>query len=176
MDPITAKGGPVHPMAQAMNAIGYDAVALGNHEFNYGIETLRKFEEQLRFPLLGANALDGKTLPAFAPYSSSGCTPGRAAGQGGVLGLTNPGIAIWDKAYVQGKLTFPGWRSRRQVGAEAASHGCGRGDRVGALRLDGSRRTVTSCRTSRTRRRWWRSRCRASTRFWSGTRTWRSRS
>ncbi len=25
-----------------------------------------------------------------------------------VLGLTNPGIAIWDKAYVQGKLTFPG--------------------------------------------------------------------
>ncbi|MGH1553913.1 hypothetical protein ACRAWF_23950 [Streptomyces sp. L7] len=56
VDPITAKGGPVHPMAQAMNAIGYDAAALGNHEFNYGIETLRKFEDQCRFPLLGANA------------------------------------------------------------------------------------------------------------------------
>lgn len=66
VDPITAKGGPVHPMAQAMNAIGYDAVALGNHEFNYGIETLRKFESQCDFPLLGANALDAKTLkPAF---------------------------------------------------------------------------------------------------------------
>jgi 2',3'-cyclic-nucleotide 2'-phosphodiesterase/3'-nucleotidase len=25
-----------------------------------------------------------------------------------VLGLTNPGIAIWDKAYVEGKLVFPG--------------------------------------------------------------------
>ena len=59
----------MHPMAQAMNAIGYDAVALGNHEFNYGIETLRKFEEQCGFPLLGANALDAKTLkPAFPPY------------------------------------------------------------------------------------------------------------
>ncbi|MFE9766440.1 bifunctional metallophosphatase/5'-nucleotidase [Streptomyces sp. NPDC005808] len=110
VDPITAKGGPVHPMAQAMNAIGYDAVALGNHEFNYGIETLRKFEEQCRFPLLGANALDAKTLkPAFPPYfmkrfQVKGAPPVRVA----VLGLTNPGIAIWDKAYVQGKLTFPG--------------------------------------------------------------------
>ncbi|WP_405858363.1 5'-nucleotidase C-terminal domain-containing protein [Streptomyces sp. NBC_01515] len=110
VDPITAKGGPVHPMAQAMNAIGYDAAALGNHEFNYGIETLRKFEDQCRFPLLGANALDAKTLkPAFPPYfikkfQVPGAPPVRVA----VLGLTNPGIAIWDKAYVQGKLTFPG--------------------------------------------------------------------
>ncbi|MFD6291938.1 bifunctional metallophosphatase/5'-nucleotidase [Streptomyces sp. NPDC060205] len=110
VDPITAKGGPVHPMAQAMNAIGYDAVALGNHEFNYGIETLRKFEQQCRFPLLGANALDAKTLkPAFPPYFMKtfhvkGAPPVRVA----VLGLTNPGIAIWDKAYVQGKLVFPG--------------------------------------------------------------------
>ncbi|WP_327694200.1 bifunctional metallophosphatase/5'-nucleotidase [Streptomyces sp. NBC_00459] len=110
VDPITAKGGPVHPMAQAMNAIGYDAVALGNHEFNYGIETLRKFESQCRFPLLGANALDAKTLkPAFPPYfmktfQVKGAPPVKVA----VLGLTNPGIAIWDKAYVQGKLTFPG--------------------------------------------------------------------
>ncbi|MFC8372796.1 5'-nucleotidase C-terminal domain-containing protein [Streptomyces sp. NPDC057239] len=110
VDPITAEGGPVHPMAQAMNAIGYDAVALGNHEFNYGIETLRKFEEQCDFPLLGANALDAKTLkPAFPPYfikkfHVKGAPPVRVA----VLGLTNPGIAIWDKAYVQGKLTFPG--------------------------------------------------------------------
>ena len=31
-------------MADAMNLIGYDAAALGNHEFNYGIETLRTFE------------------------------------------------------------------------------------------------------------------------------------
>lgn len=62
IDPITAKRGPVHPMAQAMNKIGYDAAALGNHEFNYGIPVLRKFEEQCDFPLLGANALDAKSL------------------------------------------------------------------------------------------------------------------
>jgi 2',3'-cyclic-nucleotide 2'-phosphodiesterase/3'-nucleotidase len=110
VDPITAKGGPVHPMAQAMNTIGYDAAALGNHEFNYGIDTLRKFEAQLDFPLLGANAVDATTLkPAFPPYLIKtfrvhGGPPVKVA----VLGLTNPGIAIWDKAYVQGKLAFPG--------------------------------------------------------------------
>ncbi|MFF3330715.1 bifunctional metallophosphatase/5'-nucleotidase [Streptomyces sp. NPDC002888] len=110
VDPITAKGGPVHPMAQAMNAIGYDAAALGNHEFNYGIPVLRKFEEQCRFPLLGANALDAKTLrPAFAPFSMHRlCTPFGRDVKVAVLGLTNPGIAIWDKANVQGKMTFPG--------------------------------------------------------------------
>ncbi|MET9380628.1 5'-nucleotidase C-terminal domain-containing protein [Streptomyces sp. NPDC002928] len=110
VDPITAKGGPVHPMAQAMNAIGYDAAALGNHEFNYGIETLRKFEDQLDFPLLGANAVDAKTLkPAFPPYFIKKFhVPGAPPVKVAVLGLTNPGIAIWDKAYVQGKLAFPG--------------------------------------------------------------------
>ncbi|KUO03927.1 bifunctional metallophosphatase/5'-nucleotidase [Streptomyces caeruleatus] len=110
VDPITAKGGPVHPMAAAMNAIGYDAVALGNHEFNYGIETLRKFEDQCHFPLLGANALDAKTLkPAFPPYFIKRfCVPGAPDVKVAVLGLTNPGIAIWDKAYVEGKMVFPG--------------------------------------------------------------------
>ncbi|NUP24219.1 MAG: bifunctional metallophosphatase/5'-nucleotidase [Streptomyces sp.] len=110
VDPITAEGGPVHPMAAAMNAIGYDAVALGNHEFNYGIETLRKFEDQCDFPLLGANALDAKTLrPAFPPYFIKKFrVPGAPPVKVAVLGLTNPGIAIWDKAYVDGKLVFPG--------------------------------------------------------------------
>ncbi|WP_069172356.1 bifunctional metallophosphatase/5'-nucleotidase [Streptomyces griseus] len=110
IDPITARRGPVHPMAQAMNKIGYDAAALGNHEFNYGIPVLRKFEEQCDFPLLGANALDAKTLrPAFAPYVIKRLrTPFGRDVRVAVLGLTNPGVAIWDKANVGGKMVFPG--------------------------------------------------------------------
>ncbi|MGB8943613.1 MAG: 5'-nucleotidase C-terminal domain-containing protein [Streptomyces sp.] len=110
IDPITAEHGPIHPMAQAMNSIGYDAAALGNHEFNYGIPVLRKFEEQCDFPLLGANALDAKTQkPAFPPYFMKRLrTPHGRDVKVAVLGLTNPGIAIWDKANVQGKMTFPG--------------------------------------------------------------------
>ncbi|MGM1061210.1 bifunctional metallophosphatase/5'-nucleotidase [Saccharothrix sp. Mg75] len=100
----------VHPMATAMNELGYDAAALGNHEFNYGIPLLRAFEKQLDFPLLAANALDAATgRPAFRPYVvktvwRTGAAPLRV----GVLGLTNPGIAIWDKAHVEGRMTFPG--------------------------------------------------------------------
>ncbi|MEU8974463.1 5'-nucleotidase C-terminal domain-containing protein [Streptomyces monashensis] len=113
VDPITGtdgKKGPRHPMAVAMNHMRYDAAALGNHEFNYGIEVLRKFESQCRFPLLGANALDAKTLkPAFHPYTVKRiCVPGAPDIKVGILGLTNPGIALWDKDNVSGKMVFPG--------------------------------------------------------------------
>ncbi|MFI1029714.1 bifunctional metallophosphatase/5'-nucleotidase [Streptomyces sp. NPDC020951] len=108
VDPIT--DGVKHPMAVAMNHLRYDAAALGNHEFNYGIEVLRKFEQQCRFPLLGANALDAKTLkPAFPPYTVKKiCVPGAPDIKVGILGLTNPGIALWDKDNVSGKMVFPG--------------------------------------------------------------------
>ena len=106
--PITEGG--IHPMAKAMNLLGYDAAALGNHEFNYGLDTLRTFEDQLDFPLLGANAVDPATgLPAFAPYLIRTFRVGHGRKlRVGVLGLTNPGIAIWDKANVEGKMEFPG--------------------------------------------------------------------
>nr|WSZ15670.1 5'-nucleotidase C-terminal domain-containing protein [Streptomyces canus] len=110
VQPITGKDAPKHPMAVAMNHMRYDAAALGNHEFNYGIEVLRKFESQCRFPLLGANALDAKTLkPAFQPYTVKRiCVPGAPDIKVGILGLTNPGIALWDKDNVSGKMVFPG--------------------------------------------------------------------
>jgi 2',3'-cyclic-nucleotide 2'-phosphodiesterase/3'-nucleotidase len=106
--PIT--DGNVHPMAAAMNHIGYDAAALGNHEFNYGIPLLRAFAGQLDFPLVGANALDARTgRPAFTPYVIKNVlVNGEQPIRVGILGLTNPGIAIWDKANVEGEMTFPG--------------------------------------------------------------------
>ncbi len=108
IDPIT--GGSTHPMAAAMNAVGYDAAALGNHEFNYGIDTLRAFEKQLDFPLLSANTVDWNTgSPAFKPWvirtvKIADEKPIRV----GILGLVTPGVAIWDKANVEGRLKFPG--------------------------------------------------------------------
>lgn len=108
VEPITEGG--VHPMAAAMNAIGYDAAALGNHEFNYGIPLLRTFQRQLDFPLLGANATSARTgKPAFAPYVIETLHPrGGKPVRVGILGLTNPGIAIWDRANVEGQMQFGG--------------------------------------------------------------------
>jgi 2',3'-cyclic-nucleotide 2'-phosphodiesterase/3'-nucleotidase len=115
IDPIT--GGAVHPMARAMNEVGYDAAALGNHEFNYGIDTLRTFESQLDFPLLGANAVDPATKrPVFPPYVIKTFKPKNGpAIKVGILGLTNPGIAIWDRANVEGRMEFPGLVEQAKV-------------------------------------------------------------
>ena len=106
--PITAGG--THPMAAAMNKMHYDAAALGNHEFNYGLDTLRAYQSQLEFPLLGANAVDPATKrPVFPPYVIKRVKVDRGPDLTvGILGLTNPGIAIWDKANVEGKMEFPG--------------------------------------------------------------------
>ena len=125
IDPIDAD--TVHPMARAMNLVGYDAAALGNHEFNYGIETLRTFESQLDFPLLAANAVDPATKrPVFRPYviRTFELADGRSV-KVGVLGLTNPGIAIWDKANVEGRMEFPGLvEQARKFVPELKKRGC----------------------------------------------------
>lgn len=105
VEPIT-KTGAVHPMAAQMNALGYDAVALGNHEFNYGLEFLDTWIKQMDAPVLGANAVRaGTNIPAFTPYTIKTLHPkGAKPVRVGVLGLTNPGIVIWDKANVSGKV------------------------------------------------------------------------
>lgn len=53
-------------MAKAMNAVGYDAMAVGNHEFDFGYDQLKKLEGMLDFPMLSTNVYkDGKR--AFKP-------------------------------------------------------------------------------------------------------------
>jgi len=106
--PIT--NGPQHPMARVMNYLDYDAAVVGNHEFNYGIPLLRAFENQLDFPLLGANVHDDDTgLPVFEPYVIRKVDMGFSRPvRVGILGLTTPGSAIWDRANVEGRLTFAG--------------------------------------------------------------------
>jgi 2',3'-cyclic-nucleotide 2'-phosphodiesterase/3'-nucleotidase len=107
-EPITQTG-EKHPMARAMNVLHYDAVTLGNHEFNYGLPLLNLWIRQLGFPALAANAVDARTgRPAFTPYVIKKVSLGKGAPtlRVGILGLTNPGVAIWDKGNVEGKLLF----------------------------------------------------------------------
>ncbi len=108
IEPITQ--GSRHPMATAMNAVGYDAAALGNHEYNYGLDTLRAFQRQCHFPLLSANSVDWDTgRPVFPPYVLKRVkVRGEKPLTVGILGLVTPGVAIWDKANVEGKVRFPG--------------------------------------------------------------------
>jgi 2',3'-cyclic-nucleotide 2'-phosphodiesterase (5'-nucleotidase family) len=89
-----------HPMALAMNAIGYDAAAIGNHEFNYGLGALERFADQVRHPMLCANAT------GFTPYLLKKLDTDGPPLTVGILGLVTPGCAIWDKSHLDGKVSI----------------------------------------------------------------------
>ena len=48
-------------MVEVMNGMGYEAAAVGNHEFDFGLDTLLIRAEQMDFPLLSANIRDKET-------------------------------------------------------------------------------------------------------------------
>ncbi len=107
VEPIVETG-EEHPMATAYDLIGYDAQVVGNHEFNYGLEHLKAYEDDLAMPLLGANVVDAATgEPWLQPWTMvRKNVKGHKPVNVGILGLTTPGSAVWDKGHVEGVLEF----------------------------------------------------------------------
>ncbi|MBD3851570.1 MAG: metallophosphoesterase, partial [Acidobacteria bacterium] len=86
--------GEPSPTIDAMNRIGYQAMAIGNHEFNFGRQVLERAREQADFPFLSANILNEETgKPAYQPYAVFEQGPVRV----GVLGLITPNVPGWEK-------------------------------------------------------------------------------
>ncbi|MFN2421420.1 MAG: 5'-nucleotidase C-terminal domain-containing protein [Gemmatimonadota bacterium] len=111
--------GETHPVIGAMNRLGYDAAALGNHEFNYGLDVLGRALEVAAFPFLAGNVFvagtDSLAFPAWTLVERGGV---RVA----VLGFTTPGSAIWDRRHLGGRLEFRDIvASARQAWPEAAA-------------------------------------------------------
>ncbi|MDO4717325.1 MAG: 5'-nucleotidase C-terminal domain-containing protein [Propionibacteriaceae bacterium] len=95
------------PLPHAANLIGYDVQNLGNHEFNYGLAYLNDYAAQLNAPLLGANVIDDSTgKPAYAPTAMLTKKVAGHEVKVGVVGVVTTGVKVWDKAHVEGKLTF----------------------------------------------------------------------
>jgi 2',3'-cyclic-nucleotide 2'-phosphodiesterase/3'-nucleotidase len=87
------------PIVRAMNRLGYDAMAVGNHEFDFGRERLEASRREARFPFLAANIVREKGLPAFTPYLVREIGGVRV----GILGLTTRNVASWEPAsHVEG--------------------------------------------------------------------------
>ena len=80
-----------HPMILAMNYMGYDAFAVGNHEIEQGVATYKRTENESNFPWLSANSFleDGNTF--FKPYTVIEKNNIKI----GIIGLTTPGIPMW---------------------------------------------------------------------------------
>ena len=84
---------PPDPMMLAMNALHYDAMTVGNHEYNFGLNVLNKARGEAQFPWLSANTYDtGTSTTHYKPYIVKEVQGVRI----GILGLTTPGIPNWE--------------------------------------------------------------------------------
>ncbi|MBP2242271.1 2',3'-cyclic-nucleotide 2'-phosphodiesterase (5'-nucleotidase family) [Cytobacillus eiseniae] len=55
-------------IVEVMNSVGYDGMAAGNHDFNYGYERLLELEKQADFPVLSANVRQEDGTNLLKPY------------------------------------------------------------------------------------------------------------
>jgi 2',3'-cyclic-nucleotide 2'-phosphodiesterase / 3'-nucleotidase len=105
-----------HPAIVAMNQLGYDAAVLGNHEFNFGLDTLLQTYAAAKFPVLAGNVMTldpvtkqptGETLyPAFTVLDRE-LKDGNGRSHRvriGLLGVLTPQIMIWDRDKLEGRV------------------------------------------------------------------------
>jgi 2',3'-cyclic-nucleotide 2'-phosphodiesterase/3'-nucleotidase len=92
------------PMMRAMNLLGYDAMTLGNHEFNVGLKNFDKARRDAHFPWLSANTI-------VAPHAAE--RPFDAylvKNVGGVkvamIGITTPLVPLWERPENLGGYRF----------------------------------------------------------------------
>lgn len=92
-DDLYSKDTADHPVAAALNYMDYDAWTLGNHEFNFGVDTLKSILEQVDMPVLAANIknADGSY------FTGAGYTIVERGGvKVAIIGVTTPNIPRWD--------------------------------------------------------------------------------
>ena len=107
--------GDVHPVIKGMNVLNFDAAALGNHEFNYGLEFMMKVLGGANFPVVCANLVKGTTLAGNArddslflkPYVILDKEIKDGAGNThpikiGFIGFVPPQIMNWDRRHLEG--------------------------------------------------------------------------
>ncbi|WP_433619730.1 bifunctional 2',3'-cyclic-nucleotide 2'-phosphodiesterase/3'-nucleotidase [Paenibacillus cellulositrophicus] len=112
------QGPYVHPAIRVMNAMGYDAATLGNHEFNYGLDMLDEVIAGADFPYVNANVYFDEGLGLepeecgrnrYKPYVILDKRCLDDAGQDhliriGLIGFLPPQIMDWDQANLEGRV------------------------------------------------------------------------
>lgn len=89
-----------YPMMKVMGAMGYDTWTLGNHEFNYGLETLNRVIADAKkegITVLSANTYNTADNSNFVnPYYIKSFTVNGRTIKVGILGLTTKTIPNWE--------------------------------------------------------------------------------
>ncbi|MEO7985680.1 MAG: 5'-nucleotidase C-terminal domain-containing protein [Gemmatimonadales bacterium] len=90
-----------HPIIEAMNLAGYDAATPGNRDFDWGVPFFRRAISDARFAYVSANVFalpgDNLLLPAYRVVQRQGVRIG-------ISGFTTPGVMVWDREQVRGKI------------------------------------------------------------------------
>ncbi|MGH9791938.1 MAG: bifunctional metallophosphatase/5'-nucleotidase, partial [Candidatus Acidiferrales bacterium] len=82
-----------NPTIALMNALGYDAMATGNHEFNFGLDVLLKAKAEAKFPWLAAN-IEGPR--SGNEHFRSHIIKEVAGVKIGIVGFITPGVPRWE--------------------------------------------------------------------------------
>jgi len=107
-----ARGNGPHPMILAMNALGYDAATLGNHDFDYGIDLLRGILADAGFPVVLANAQYPGNGEPFRPRhvllerDVQDLDGAWHVLRIGVTGTVPPQVSRWNRSILNGDLIF----------------------------------------------------------------------
>jgi len=109
------------PIVNAMNAVQYDVATPGNHDFDFGVDFLRRVATEATYRYVSGNIVDDSG-PAFFPPTV--LLP-RGAVKVGITGFTTPGVMLWDRAQLAG-------RARVRRIAEAAPAALAGLERLGA--------------------------------------------
>ena len=100
-----------HPVMRAMNLLGYDSMTLGNHEFNFGENLIKRIQTLANFPILSANLARVDGTMAAVPYTIIE----RGGLKIGIIGLTNPNAPRWDGEKTDPFLYAPVGPAARRV-------------------------------------------------------------
>lgn len=98
-----------HPMISAMNALGYDAATLGNHEFSHGLPLLRRAMADAHFPFVSANLqpLDDGPFARRSILIDRNLTDGKGKSRPiriGITGIAPPQTVVWEAGQIEGQV------------------------------------------------------------------------
>ena len=88
----------VHPMIAAQNAIGYDIWVPGNHEYNYGMDTIKKVIGEQKAKVLTGNVYSPEGTPLADGYTIVRKMDVKI----GIIGMVTPNITRWDAVNLAG--------------------------------------------------------------------------
>ena len=105
-------GDDVHPMIAALNAMDYDVWVTGNHEYNYGMDNLKKAISTVKGKVLTGNVYDkdGKAIAdGYTIFEKDGVKIG-------VIGMVTQNITRWDAVNLADcKVTDPVEEARKII-------------------------------------------------------------